>query len=248
MKKLLTQKSKTLLILVLISTLLFSACQDDDMHIIPSSRITTVEVPVSGFSKLNVSDAFTAFVTFSETEESVIIESNENIHSSINVKNQDDRLQVGLYKNTKISGKAVLNVYIKTKSLEQIVALGASMVELENTLLREDLEIDLEGACTFKGNIEVEQLHANAMGASALDLSGSSDQFNIRAEGASTMTGFGFETKNLNAVAYGASNINLSVSEKLNVTASGASMVIYKGSGTIEYQKLSDTSKIIHMD
>ncbi len=248
MKEILTQKSKSLIFLTIISTLLFTACQDDDLYIVPSSRITTVAVPVSGFKKLQVSNAFKVHVTFSETEESVLVESNENIHPVIDIRQQGDNLYIGLYKNTKISGNAVLNVYIKTKYLDRIQAMGASIVELQNKLLNDDLEVNLEGACILKGQLEVDEIDANVIGASILDLTGYSNHFNLRAEGASIMTGFGFETQNLNAFVYGASNITLTVSEKLNVTASGASMVIYKGNGTIEYQKLSDTSKIVHLD
>lgn len=244
----LKQKTNPFLLVILLAVLFFSSCQDDDLRIVPSTKITTIEAPVSGFSKLAVSSPFTVYVTFSETEESVLVESNENLHQAIDVKTNGDELQISILKNTQISGEAVLNVYIKTKSLDRIQAMGASAVLLQNTLARNTLELNLEGACILQGQLEVGELDANIIGASILDLSGSSNQFNVRAEGASSMTGFVFETDILNAYVYGASNMNLTVNQKLSVTASGASMVVYKGNGIIENQKLSDTSKIVHVD
>lgn len=241
-------KTKTILFAFLVLGLFFTSCDDDDLYLVPSNKITTIEVPASGFNQLNVSDMFKVYVTFSEDEESVLVESNENVHPSIDIKTQGDQLQIGLYKNTKFSGTPVLNVYIKTKSIDRIMAMGASYIEYQNPLESNSFEINLEGACIFKGHLEVDEMDAIITGASTLDLTGNSKELNIRAEGASLMTGFNFETENLNASVYGASNITLTVNQKLNVTASGASNVLYKGNGTIEYQKLSDVSKIVHVD
>lgn len=244
----LKQKTNPVYIILLSAILFFTACQDDDLHIIPSSQITTAEIPVSEFSGIQVSDAFKIIVTFSETEESVMLEANANLHQQINIQNTGENLRIGLYKNTSISGKAVMNVYIKTKSLNLIQAMGASIVELQNPLVGQALELSLEGACIVKGQLEVEEINANIIGASILDLTGNSKQFSVRAEGASIMTGFAYKTDNLNAYIYGASNVSLTVNQEINVTASGASMLIYKGNGTIKHQKLSDTSKVVHLN
>lgn len=241
-------QTKTILLAILTLGIFFTSCQDDDLYVVPSTKITTIEVPVSNLKKLSVSDRFKVFVTFSETEESVMVESNDNIHPLIDIYAEADDLRIGLYKNTKISGTPVLNVYIKTASLDRLRAMGASYIEFQNPLLNNALEVDLEGACMFVGQLEVDELVADILGASEMNISGNSNQFNITAEGASMMTGFNFVTNNLTANVYGASNISLTVNQKLNVTASGASIVYYKGNGIIESQKLSDTSKIVNMN
>ncbi|HSH19449.1 MAG TPA: DUF2807 domain-containing protein, partial [Draconibacterium sp.] len=65
---------------------------------------------------------------------------------------------------------------------------------------------------------------------------------------ASEMTGFDFACNNLKANLSGGSNISLTINQKLDVTASGASNVYYKGSGVIEKQNLKDASKIVKVD
>ncbi len=62
------------------------------------------------------------------------------------------------------------------------------------------------------------------------------------------MRDFNFNTDNLDAYLYGASEVSVTVNQKLDVTASGASNVYYKGSGVVEHQNLSDSSKIEKMD
>lgn len=241
-------KTKTILFAILTLGIFFTSCQDDDLHVVPSDKVTTIEVPVSVFNKLNASDIFKIYVTFSETEESVMVESNDNIHPLIDIYAEGDELNIGFYKNTNISGTPVLNVYIKTASLDRIRAMGATYIEFQNPLLSSTVEVDLEGACMFVGQLEIDELDANIEGASEMNISGSSKTFGIKAEGASMMTGFNFVTNNLTANIYGASNISLTVNQTLNVTASGASNVYYKGNGIIESQKLSDASKIVNMN
>lgn len=241
-------KTKVILLAILSLAFVFTSCDDDDVNIVPSDNVTTVEVSVSDFDKLSVSDIFKVYVTFSETEESVHVESNDNIHSVIDIYTQGNDLNIGLDENTKISGIPVLNAYIKTASLDRIRAMGASYIEFQNPLLGNTFKVDLEGACMFVGELEVDELVADILGASEMNISGNSEQFDIRAEGASMMTGFNFAANKLTANIYGASNISLTVNQELNVTASGASNVFYIGDGLIEYQKLSDTSKIVKVD
>lgn len=241
-------KTKVILAAILSLGILFTSCNDDDLHLVPSDKITSKTISVSGISQLDVSDLFNVQVTFSETEESVVVESNENIHQIINIKQDGETLNIGLDENSTISGTPVLNVYIKTASIEKVQAAGASKIEFKNPLLGSILEIDLEGACLFTGEIQVDELFSNLLGASVMNISGEANVFEIDGEGASKMTGFEFTCDDLKAVLYGASDISLTVNEKLDVTASGASNVYYKGNGVIEKQNLSDTSKITKLD
>jgi hypothetical protein len=241
-------KTKTIFLAILSLGLFFTSCDDDDFNIIPSDKITTEEISVSNFNKLDVSSPFQVQITFSETEESVVVEANENLHQEIDVNVKDDKLYISLHDNTTISGTPVLNVYIKTSTLNKVAAEGASIIEFQNPLNTNIFEIEMEGACTFTGQLHVDEFYSQLIGASKMNISGNTDTFDINAEGASGMKDFDFACDNLNADLYGASNISLTVNQTLDVSASGASNVYYKGSGIIESQNLSDTSKIVKMN
>ena len=241
-------KTKVFLAAILAVGILFTSCEKDHFDVIPSAKVTTTDFPASGVSQLAISDVFHVYVSFSETEESVRVEANENLHSFIEMNQTGDHLSVGLEKNTNISGAPVLNVYITTTSLSRVLAEGASSVEFYDALHNDQLEIELTGASKFKGSLETGTLTTHIEGASEMEIDGSCTNFQIDASGASEMTGFSFVSDHLSADLTGGSEIALTVQQKLDVTASGASKVYYKGNGVIENQNLEDASQIIKMN
>lgn len=241
-------KTKVFLATVLVLGVLFTSCEKEDLNVIPSNRVTSSEVNIIGLNSLDVSSLFHVYVNFSETEESVVIEANENLHSLIRVRQDGDRLDVSLAKNSQITGDPVLNLYVTTSSLEEIIAEGAVKVEFVNQLVANQFEIDLSGASQLKGSFDTDMLFATIEGSSKLEIDGSSNTFQIDAEGASEMSGFDFTASHLNAILDGGCQISLTVQQKLDVVARGASNVYYKGNGTIENQNLKDASKIIKVE
>ncbi|WP_163321992.1 head GIN domain-containing protein [Draconibacterium mangrovi] len=241
-------KTKVFLSTILAIGVLFTSCEKDHLEVVPSSNVTTIDFSSSGVNQLAVSDVFHVYVSFSETEESVRIEANENLHSVIETDQTGDLLSVGLEKNTNIRGVPVLNVYITTSSLSKVMAEGATTVEFNDVLQNDQFEIELIGASQFKGSIETGTVSAYLEGASTMEIDGACTNFHIDATGASEMTSFDFVSDYLNANLDGGSEISLSVQQKLDVTAKGASKVYYKGSGVIEEQDLKDASEIIKVN
>ena len=241
-------KTNVILIVIMSLGVLFTSCEKNDINVSPSGDVTTSNISVLKFNNLNVQDIFKVYVNFSETEESVQIEANSNIHQLVEIDQTGESLNIKLKRNTRISGIPVLNVYIKTKSLEKVKAEGAALVVFQNSLNGNILELELTGASNFIGSISVDELYSDIYGASNMDVTGSSNSIEINAEGACSMTGFEFETNQLKANINGASNVSLTVNQSLNVTASGGSKVYYKGDGVIVNQKVKDSSGIIKLN
>nr|WP_319269845.1 head GIN domain-containing protein [uncultured Draconibacterium sp.] len=241
-------KTKVFLATILAAGVLFTSCEKDKQDVVPSPNVTSKNFSASGLSQLTVSDVFHVYVSFSDTEESVQVEANENLHSFIEINQSGGLLTVGLEKNTNISGTPVLNLYITTTSLSKVMAEGATSVEFKNALQNDQFEIELIGASQLKGSLETGTVDAYLEGASKMDIDGSCNNFKIDATGASEMTGFDFVSNNLNAELDGGSEISLSVQQKLDVTARGASKVYYKGNGVIQDQDLKDASEIIKVN
>ena len=66
-------------------TLAVMSCEDKNNGIVPSQNITSEFVDISGYSALEVNDAFEAEINFSETEQPIEIIANENLHPYIEV-------------------------------------------------------------------------------------------------------------------------------------------------------------------
>lgn len=241
-------KTKSILIALLSLSILFTSCKKED-DITPSYDVTTVSKTIGGYSQLHVSDLFTVYVTFSDVEESIRIEANANLHQHINVEKRGDQLVIDMDDNITIdAGNIVLNVYITTKRLDAFYAAGATNIKLQNELDGKNLTVDLAGASAFSGTLQVDQLNSQVTGASNLFLEGNAQSFDLKAVGASNMTGYGFEANTLKADLEGACNVYLTVQQHMEVVARGASNVYYKGEGVVQSQKLIGGSHILKMD
>jgi hypothetical protein len=242
-------KTRMLLLSLLTVVSIFTSCKKDQIEIIPSSNVSSVEKSVSIDNKLEVSGPFRVHLTFSTTEESVIIEANDNLHRYIDVENKNGWLKVRLRNNLNFNSRhGVLNVYITTSKINEYQIQGAASVFLENELYAANTNIDLDGACFFSGTLYSNNLYADLSGASKLELSGSTMLLDVKGEGACAVKNYGFEVAQLDADLNGASEVYVSVSESLKVRANGGSNVYYKGNGVIRSQDLSGGSSIKKMD
>ena len=241
-------KTKTILLALFALSVVFTSC-DKDEDVTPSTNVTTVTKTISGYTGVDVSEPFMVYVTFSDTEETIRIEANANLQQYITCEKQNDLLMISIDDNVDISGgNTVLKVYISTKQLDAFYGTGASSIQLQNELIGSNLMVELTGACTFTGTINVNQFNSELTGGSILNIVGNSGSFNIEATGASNMESYDFTTNDFTADLEGASNVYLTVQQELDVTATGASNVYYKGDGVIVNQNLSGGSQIIKMD
>ena len=241
-------KTKSILIALLSLSILFTSCQKND-DVRPSNNVTTVNKTIDGYNELNVSDPFKVYVTFSETEESIQVEANANLHQYIHIERLGDQLVIYMEDYVTIhSGKTVMNVYITTNRLDAFYASGATTIKLQNELNTTNISVNLTGASSLSGTLHVDQLKADITGASNLYLEGSTQTFELESEGASNMTDYGFEANTFKADLEGACNAYLTVREHMEVMARGASNVYYKGEGVVQQQNLSGGSHIQKMD
>ncbi len=223
-------------------SLVFTSCVKD--RISPEGDPTIKIIETTSFTGLDVSDAFSVIVRFSDTEESVEIEANPNIHPFIDADVSGDRLRIGINKNVSIQGRAVLNAVITTKNLDYFRGSGATAFRLDDKLVAQDLDIVMSGASEFMGEVEAENIDMNITGASEVDIIGFSDNFKARLTGASEIKDYGFETNSLTIDLSGASEAKLTVENEISITASGASLLRYKGSAAIIESNLSGASDV----
>lgn len=244
-----TMKTTTYLSALLVLFALFTSCNKDENSVTPSSQVTTTTLEMGEINSLDVSDAFSVFVTLADQETPVTIEASSNLHPYIRIENYNGLLRIELDDHINISkGNAVLNVYVTARTMENIEASGASYVELVNPLYGDALDIELSGASLLRATVHTGELNGDLSGASALQIQGSTVNFRIDASGSSTMEDFNFLASHLDAHLDGACQISLSVQDALEVTASGSSIVRYKGDAVITKQNLSGSSGIVKVN
>ena len=77
-----------------------------------------------------------------------------------------------------------------------------------------------------------------------MNIEGTSNLFNIEASGASEINAFGLVSQDLKADISGASTLNITINKTLDVVASGASTVNYRGNGKVVSEDVSGASGI----
>jgi hypothetical protein len=239
-------KTRTVAMLAAALSVLVSSCEKMGLWVNPSAEITTETKNITNFSGVDISNAFNAYVTFSDGAEQVEIEANENLHQYIEVRKTGNTLTVGLRNGVSIrNGHARMNVYITANHLTDFTASGASNIYVEDPLVtNSEVYVDLSGASSFLAGVDVDEMTLDMSGASNADLSGDVDHLRLFASGSSTLKDYDLWVNWFEGDLSGASNAYLTVNDRLDIEASGASNINFKGNGTIHSQNLSGASNV----
>ena len=223
---------------------LLNACEKETFSVQPSNQIEQLEYAITDFDEIELSHEFTAEIQFSDTQERVTIEANENLQDLILVEKQGNKLKIGMKPNTSIRGNTVLKAYISAKAIHAYTLSGESQVLVQETIAGEQVSVRLTGESRFQANLDVNNLKVDVTGGSMAQLSGAAQLFDMRLTGESDILDFNFSCDDLIANLAGESTARLSVAKTININAAGESTLFYKGNATIQNQTLAGNSKL----
>ena len=232
--------------LLLATVLLVSSCDTESIRV--SDTISTRQYSFSNYEALELSGDFNAFVTFSETEERIEIEANDNIQSKIRVSQDGNTLKIRLENNVALRGNATMNAYITTRNVSRYRVSGDSSVELENLLIANTVTVDLLGDSRFYGELDTNNLSVDVKGDSVIDVFGTAGTANVDLSGDSTIKDYDLGVEDLTIDMSGDSSAYLSVNGTIDIDASGDSALNYRGDAEIIRQRLSGDSRIQKRD
>lgn len=199
----------------------------------------------SDFKAIKVSGGIDLYLSQSDAVALAVSASEERFKDDIKTEVEDGTLKIYYEWDKNLSWKnRKLKVYVSFKTLEKLVASGASDVVVTGTIESPSLDLHLSGASDFKGMVKVNTLKIDLSGASDVRISGQAGNVDIESSGASDVKGYELVTDYCNAKASGASDINITVNKELNATASGASGVYFKGEGLIKDLRTSGASNV----
>jgi hypothetical protein len=208
-----------------------------------SGTVVSTDLPAASFSRIEVSSSFDVAVTIGEPA-AVTIRVDDNVESYLDARVEGDTLHLGLRSEASISD-ATLSAAVTTPSLESVRSSGASRIHLAGPVAGDGLELDLSGASTLDGRVDLESLSATVSGASRVTLSGTAARLAATASGASRFELAALEVDDLRIDVSGASSAEVSVSRTLSAGASGASSLTYHGSPTLTRRDVSGGSSIM---
>jgi hypothetical protein len=97
-------------------------------------------------------------------------------------------------------------------------------------------DLSLSGASLAQLDVETSVLNFSLSGASQLRLTGMGEMLNGTISGASLLSAFGYPSSQAKLIVSGASNGKVNVSQQLEVNASGASLILYRGNPYLEVE------------
>jgi len=97
----------------------------------------------------------------------------------------------------------------------------------------ETLNVYVSGASVCQLNVDAASIHSVVSGASQLNLRGSGEVLNAELTGASMLQAFSYPVNHVTINASGASDGRVMVSDQLDVIASDASIIIYRGEPSV---------------
>jgi len=196
--------------------------------------------PAGQFNAIVVSSSIDLILTQSSTPAVAVSASDIKYRDLITTEIRNNTLYISYKSKGNDWGSKNLRAYVAATTLNRIEASGACDVKVEGGFKATDLEINISGSSDFKGEVTSTNLKLIGSGSSDFIINGSATNLRIDISGASDVKAFDLVTDYCDAVASGASDINITVNKELKVKASGASDVSYKGSKELPSQQPTD--------
>ena len=235
--------SISILALFLLTSLNSCSISLDGPERIKGSKSVISEVrDVHYFNAIEVNNATDLIVTIGENFH-IEVKADDNVVPFLMTEVEDDVLKIYVKKGYALRNVKTQKVYVTMPLLTSISASGASNVSFSNLLEGDALSIRASGASNVKLEADLAYLEVRLSGASDLGISGFSEYTNVRLSGASDMKSYDFACDLLEVVLSGASDINITVNEKVSGNISGASGIKVKGNPVIDV-KTSGASSV----
>ncbi len=225
--------------------MLITGCQNSliDTYIEPEGEVKSVERKFENVEKIEAHGGFEVVLTL-DSDEKVIVETNENIHQYIIISKIGNKLVIEPQKNVEFASRTKILVKVSAKKITSVTGSGATKFNVTNLIENDNLSLSLSGASIFSSNCKLKTLTADISGASILTLQGNTGLYSLISSGASISNGFDLSIDNFACDISGASLVNHTINKTLDVKASGASIVNYRGSGVVKSSQLSGMSII----
>jgi hypothetical protein len=251
----------------------FSSCLHVNVHngnwekIVGNGILKEQERDKMDFNALNTRGSINVCISES-SDMPITVSGDENLIDYIETYVKDDVLHVHFKSGYGYSSKKNLKVTIPNNGkLKNIHASGSSDVHIKGCLIADDISITIRGSSDIKGDIKADKINidcsgssdykgrieavkfvANCSGSSDCTVSGSADVCNLSLTGSSDFKGYDLIVKKCNSSTSGSSDIQITCTEELIVTASGSSDVYYRGDAKVTHARLSGSSNLQRRD
>lgn len=213
--------------LIFVQMLTLTACYHEDPGPLQEIR---KEFVVTDFDQLEIGSAFHIEVEQASSF-SVNVEGDRRNVDDLDVYKKGNTLIIEFEDNRDRHHDTYIRITMP--ALRSVNFSGASNSKIRGFESHDDIDFYLSGASVSQVDSEVNRINVVISGGSSLLLAGSGDEMNADISGASSLKGFDFPIRLATIDISGASEGKITVTDELNVTAGGASSVLYRGDPTV---------------
>lgn len=229
-----------LLITSVFSFIFLSSCM---VGIRGNGKVQSEDRPVESFSRIDVSAGLK--VDWVPAERFLVqVEADENLLEVIETVVEGNKLYIRTKANIQRAKKQKVTVY--APHLKEIEISGAVDLEAKGIVEEEYLKIEASGASQIELELIAQELDLELSGASRLEFRGEVSSLKLHSSGASVADLEDLRASRASVDLSGASVADLWVKDELRISASGASVLNYKGNARVTRQELSGASAINH--
>lgn len=253
-----------ILIAALTAVILITGC-----NITGPGKVIDEEKDFTDFNCVDIGSTFDAEITKSDSF-SVTIHADESLIDYVVVSKAGNTLSINLKPRHTFTdftiGAKTLKAEITMPALDSLEVSGASKATIKGFTVSEDFELEVSGLSSVKmvdikvGNAEFDVSGASKVtgdmiatdvdfmvsGMSTIELTGSADNLELDASGASDVDLTDFIVQDADVELSGASKATVNVKGKLDYDVSAASSLYFLGNPTIGKSEVSGASTIKH--
>ena len=214
--------------------------RSDDGGYDPSARARRDEYGLRDFKSIDLQGAFDVTIERGN-DYTVEVRGSDNEKSRYSIYTQGETLVIDYdddrnnFWKRKNFGDFKIEINITMPELREIDAAGGGKIRFRG-FDEEEVKIKLTGAVEANAGIDARNLTVEMTGACSLDLAGSGDYLNADITGACGLSAYGYEVREAEVQAHGASTAKVYVTEKLEIEKGMASTVSHRGEPSIVHE------------
>ena len=237
---------KNIVLLSAVALVLLSSCHHFGKK--GNGHVTTEQRTVSPFTKITVEGTFPIEISQSGGAESVKVEADENLQSTVVVKTEGDELIVKTAEDESISRSTKMKVYINIKKISDLDFKSVGSLNSVDTLKLDSLNINSESVGKLNLDLNAKYLHANLESVGSTTLTGNVYEVRINNKSVGALSAFNLKTKimMIHSTSVGVTEVYSDSAFYIRSAAVGA--LYYKGPGDVKELKSEGIGRVQKKD
>jgi hypothetical protein len=191
-----------------------------------NGNVVTEDREPGSFDKLKVSSGIDVFITQGDTESLKVI-ADENLLKYISTDIYNNTLIIET--NAWIRNAKSKEVHLVYKELREINISSAGDVEGTNRMKTDELDLDLSSAGDLTLDVEATRINLDISSAGDARLSGTVDELDADLSSAGDLNAYDLMARKARVSVSSAGSAKISATEEVNLSASSAGDIYYKG-------------------